>query len=121
MLPKTLDAEVARLLLENIGVQLTTLTANQASYLGVSVDGPYKLLPLAIDWTSLPHETKRAPQGARFASCVNVRVLPLPAAGRPPFSASPTPCTGVQRFAKHGMDPLDHALGALTRVPTNTR
>jgi adenosylhomocysteinase len=33
---------VARLHLEKIGVKLTTLTAEQAEYLNVSVDGPYK-------------------------------------------------------------------------------
>jgi adenosylhomocysteinase len=41
-LPKHLDEEVARLHLEKIGVKLTRLTAEQAAYLGVSVDGPYK-------------------------------------------------------------------------------
>jgi adenosylhomocysteinase len=41
-LPKHLDEEVARLHLEKIGVKLTTLSAKQAGYLGVSVDGPYK-------------------------------------------------------------------------------
>jgi len=34
--------EVARLHLEKIGVKLTTLTAEQAAYLGVAVEGPYK-------------------------------------------------------------------------------
>ncbi|MFK2877564.1 adenosylhomocysteinase [Rhodanobacter hydrolyticus] len=42
ILPKKLDEEVARLHLEKIGVKLTTLSAEQAAYLGVSVDGPYK-------------------------------------------------------------------------------
>jgi len=41
-LPKHLDEEVARLHLEKIGVKLTRLTPEQAAYLGVSVDGPYK-------------------------------------------------------------------------------
>jgi adenosylhomocysteinase len=41
-LPKRLDEEVARLHLEKIGVKLTVLTPKQASYLGVSPDGPYK-------------------------------------------------------------------------------
>jgi adenosylhomocysteinase len=41
-LAKKLDEEVARLHLEKIGVKLTKLTAKQASYLGVSPDGPYK-------------------------------------------------------------------------------
>ncbi len=41
-LPKRLDEEVARLHLDRIGVKLTVLTAKQADYLGVPVDGPYK-------------------------------------------------------------------------------
>jgi adenosylhomocysteinase len=41
-LPKQLDEEVARLHLEQIGVKLTTLTQEQADYLGVPVEGPYK-------------------------------------------------------------------------------
>jgi adenosylhomocysteinase len=41
-LPKKLDEEVARLHLEKIGVKMTTLTAKQAAYLGVSPDGPFK-------------------------------------------------------------------------------
>ncbi len=42
ILPKKLDEEVARLHLEKIGVKLTRLTAEQADYLGVPVEGPYK-------------------------------------------------------------------------------
>ncbi len=42
MLPKRLDEEVARLHLEKLGVKLTTLTAQQAEYIGVPVEGPYK-------------------------------------------------------------------------------
>jgi len=41
-LPKKLDEEVARLHLEKIGVKLTKLTAKQADYIGVPVEGPYK-------------------------------------------------------------------------------
>jgi adenosylhomocysteinase len=41
-LPKYLDEEVARLHLEKIGVKLTKLTTEQAAYLGVPKDGPYK-------------------------------------------------------------------------------
>lgn len=41
-LPKALDEEVARLHLEQIGVKLTTLTSDQADYIGVPVEGPYK-------------------------------------------------------------------------------
>jgi adenosylhomocysteinase len=42
MLPKALDEEVARLHLDQIGVKLTKLTKEQADYLGVPVEGPYK-------------------------------------------------------------------------------
>ena len=42
VLPKKLDEEVARLHLEKIGVKLTTLTKEQADYIGVPVEGPYK-------------------------------------------------------------------------------
>ena len=42
VLPKHLDEKVARLHLERIGVHLTKLKPEQAKYIGVSVDGPYK-------------------------------------------------------------------------------
>ncbi|MDK2792963.1 MAG: adenosylhomocysteinase [Deferribacteres bacterium] len=42
VLPKKLDEEVARLHLEKIGVKLTRLTPEQAEYIGVPVEGPYK-------------------------------------------------------------------------------
>jgi adenosylhomocysteinase len=42
MLPKQLDEEVARLHLEQLGVKLTKLTPEQAEYIGVKVEGPYK-------------------------------------------------------------------------------
>jgi adenosylhomocysteinase len=41
-LPKYLDEEVARLHLSNIGVELTKLSPEQAAYIGVNADGPYK-------------------------------------------------------------------------------
>jgi len=41
-LPKRLDEEVARLHLDKLGVKLTKLTQEQADYIGVPVDGPYK-------------------------------------------------------------------------------
>lgn len=41
-LPKHLDEKVARLHLAHIGVELDVLTAEQADYIGVTVDGPYK-------------------------------------------------------------------------------
>jgi len=42
VLPKKLDEKVAALHLAKLGVELTKLTAEQASYLGVSVEGPFK-------------------------------------------------------------------------------
>jgi adenosylhomocysteinase len=42
ILPKKLDEEVARLHLEKIGAKLTVLTQDQADYIGVPVEGPYK-------------------------------------------------------------------------------
>ncbi|HEX4451395.1 MAG TPA: adenosylhomocysteinase [Kofleriaceae bacterium] len=42
VLPKKLDEKVARLHLAKVGVQLTKLSKEQAEYLGVSIDGPYK-------------------------------------------------------------------------------
>ncbi|MFH1101170.1 MAG: adenosylhomocysteinase [Methanobacteriota archaeon] len=42
MLPKILDEEVARLHLGKLGVKLTKLSKEQAAYIGVKVDGPYK-------------------------------------------------------------------------------
>ena len=41
-IPKHLDEEVARLHLDNLGVELTHLTGKQADYIGVNPDGPYK-------------------------------------------------------------------------------
>jgi adenosylhomocysteinase len=41
-LPKNLDEEVARMHLPQLGVKLTKLTPEQAEYLGVPLDGPYK-------------------------------------------------------------------------------
>jgi adenosylhomocysteinase len=41
-LPKLLDEKVARLHLDKLGVRLTQLSGDQAAYIGVSVDGPYK-------------------------------------------------------------------------------
>jgi adenosylhomocysteinase len=42
VLPKKLDEEVARLHLDHLGVRLTTLTQEQADYIGVPIEGPYK-------------------------------------------------------------------------------
>ena len=42
VLPKELDEEVARLHLSHLGVKLTELTDDQADYIGVAKEGPYK-------------------------------------------------------------------------------
>ncbi|TPW73578.1 adenosylhomocysteinase [Schumannella sp. 10F1B-5-1] len=42
VLPKHLDEKVARLHLDALGVELTTLSPEQAAYIGVAVEGPYK-------------------------------------------------------------------------------
>lgn len=42
ILPKALDEKVARLHLGRIGVKLTELRPDQASYIGVAVEGPFK-------------------------------------------------------------------------------
>jgi adenosylhomocysteinase len=41
-LPKYLDEKVARLHLDHLGVRLTEMSKEQADYIGVAVDGPYK-------------------------------------------------------------------------------
>jgi adenosylhomocysteinase len=43
ILPKALDEKVARLHLDALGVELTQLTAQQAAYIGVPIEGPYKV------------------------------------------------------------------------------
>ena len=42
VLPKELDEKVARLHLDKLGAKLTELRKDQADYIGVSVEGPYK-------------------------------------------------------------------------------
>jgi adenosylhomocysteinase len=42
VLPKKMDEEVARLHLDKLGVKLTKLTPQQAEYINVPVDGPFK-------------------------------------------------------------------------------
>ena len=42
VLPKHLDEKVARLHLKKLGVELEELSKDQADYIGVTVDGPYK-------------------------------------------------------------------------------
>ena len=48
VLPKHLDEKVARLHLDALGAKLTELTPEQAAYIGVPVEGPYKPRPLPL-------------------------------------------------------------------------
>jgi adenosylhomocysteinase len=43
IMPKELDEKVARLHLDSLGVELTKLSERQARYIGVKVEGPYKV------------------------------------------------------------------------------
>ena len=45
VLPKHLDEKVAKLHLEKVGAQLTKLSQEQANYIGVTTDGPFKPEP----------------------------------------------------------------------------
>ena len=42
ILPKKLDEKVARLHLDKLGIKLTKLTNEQAKYIGLDIDGPFK-------------------------------------------------------------------------------
>ena len=42
LLPKSVDEEVARLHLDHVGAQLTKLSSEQAQYIGVRTEGPFK-------------------------------------------------------------------------------
>jgi adenosylhomocysteinase len=42
VLPKALDEKVAELHLARVGAKLTKMSNDQASYIGISADGPYK-------------------------------------------------------------------------------
>ena len=48
VLPKHLDEKVARLHLERVGARLTELKPEQADYIGVPVEGPYKPESLSL-------------------------------------------------------------------------
>ena len=61
VLPKHLDEKVARLHLDALGVKLTSLTDEQAAYIGVPVEGPYK----PDHYRYWPTDAARSPGGAR--------------------------------------------------------
>ena len=66
VLPKHLDEKVARLHLTKIGAQLTKLTPEQADYLGLNVDGPYKAgsLPLLGKRSEASATQRQDPNGS---------------------------------------------------------
>ncbi len=92
ILPKKLDEDVARLHLGKLGVKLTTLSKEQADYLGVAVEGPVQVgpLPLLIQPAGAPHPlgARRAGpaaerNGVRARPAVSHAALPLsPPSGR---------------------------------------
>ena len=63
VLPKHLDEKVARLHLDALGAQLTELSPEQAAYIGVPVEGPYKSRALPLLGPSSPTSTiRRSPR-----------------------------------------------------------
>ena len=86
-LPKHLDEKVARLHLDALGVRLSQLTKEQADYIGVPVDGPYKPETLPL----LTSPTRASPPKARPASVTPngpCRCWPPSCSGSPPSSRS---------------------------------
>ena len=65
VLPKKLDEEVARLHLDKLGVKLTQLSAKQAEYLDVDVEGPYKPEHYRLLGSTAPSDRTRTPGSLR--------------------------------------------------------
>ena len=91
-LPKHLDEEVARLHLDKLGVRLTELTEEQATYLGIPVEGPYKPdalpvltvrgdadpIPPTVEWRRgrvRLIDQRALPAGFAFVECATVAEL----------------------------------------------
>ena len=85
MLPKSLDEEVARSHLGQLGIKLTTMSTEQADYLGLPQNGPYKpdhyvcLLSKVIDTKLTSNRgTKRMSIGLNcLASFLSGSLVPL--------------------------------------------
>ena len=96
VLPKHLDEKVARLHLDALGVRLTTLTKEQADYIGVPVDGPYKTRPVPVltGWPTLtPPGRGLRGLGLAAGPVRNVRLPDWTGRTRRPGSATlPTRC-----------------------------
>ena len=93
-LPKKLDEEVARLHLEKIGVKLTTLTHEQADYLGVPVGRPVQARALPL----LSRASGR-PKGRPLRFKPSARIHTWPCAFRSPSSSTrPRPTSSAQQL-----------------------
>ncbi len=70
VLPKHLDEKVARLHLDSLGAKLTELSSEQAAYIGVPVEGPYKSRSLSLLAQSSPRSATRRslPRGGRAST-----------------------------------------------------
>merc|ERR1712186_33591 len=69
LLPKELDEKVARLHLPALGAQLTELTKEQADYIGVKVEGPFKGDSYRYEWSRALYSSSAR---ARFVTCAMV-------------------------------------------------
>ncbi len=69
-LPKHLDEKVARLHLDALGVKLTVLTKEQADYIGVPVEGPYKPDHYRTDARRARCNTVSGPREGRARACI---------------------------------------------------
>ena len=109
MLPKHLDEKVARLHLDKLGVKLTELTPDQASYIGVDSDGPVQAGSLPV----LDAECKAAKSrsqkcrglgirgGALCVSCLTILRRDALERGREPVFAEAADVAGTHLELRH--------------------
>src|SRR3546814_13966867 len=97
VLPKHLDEKVAALHLEKVGARLTRLSEKQASYIGVTADGPFK--PDHYRYGGLPL-LRPAPAGCSERPCLTplrLRLRPLPCERRSDTSRVGKECVSTCR------------------------
>ena len=75
MLPKKLDEKVARLHLDHLGVRLTRLSKEQADYIGVPAEGPYKPNYYRVLSLAASARGAKGPQRGQPAAALPVWVL----------------------------------------------
>ena len=108
MLPKQLDEHVARLHLEKIGAELTTLTPEQAAYIGVPVDGPVQ----GRTTTATEHRSATSGAGRQRLACAlrgnrggpPSNLIVRASSGRPARRGSPLagrPCRRRRALSAH--------------------